>query len=125
MSFVACWTFDVWEIPFNKYKVFPIFLVYCHRLDILCFACVKWHITFGNICSCRLRVALLSSRTAVVAGCELPNLHGNGNYHIFFVSNWVSVCSMVKCFKSYLTFCLLSFFVRTVRRTIYFERGQP
>ena len=42
-------------------------------------------ITFGNICSCRLRVAFLSSRTDVVAGCELRNQHRNGNYHIFFV----------------------------------------
>jgi hypothetical protein len=33
-----------------------------------------------------LRVAFLSSYTAVVAGCELRNQHGNGNYHIFFVS---------------------------------------
>jgi hypothetical protein len=34
---------------------------------------------FANILSCRLRVAFLSSRSAVVAGCELRNQHRNGN----------------------------------------------
>jgi hypothetical protein len=58
----------------------------CHfRCRCLFFALL---VTYGNICSCRLRVAFLSSRTTVVAGCELRNQHGNGNYHIFFVSAW-------------------------------------
>ncbi|NLU40124.1 MAG: hypothetical protein GXX78_14700 [Bacteroidales bacterium] len=32
-----------------------------------------------------LRVPILSNPDAAVAGCELPNLYENGNYHIFFV----------------------------------------
>jgi hypothetical protein len=41
------------------------------------------------------RVAFLSSHTAVVSGCEIPNLHRNGNYHTFFVS---SSCLFKGCF---------------------------
>ncbi len=36
-------------------------------------------LTDGTICSCRLRVAFLSSRTAVVAGYTACCQHGNGN----------------------------------------------
>ena len=43
-------------------------------------------LTDGTICSCRLRVSFLSSRTAVVAGYLACRQHENGNRHIVFVS---------------------------------------
>ena len=81
--------------------------------------------TDGTICSCRLRAVFLSSRTAAVAGYTACCQHGNGNWHIVFVSNRVWFGRGVKV-SNFIQFSIKAFFCPLeTERNLFWASASP